>query len=38
MKIKIGIRVDKEKGSEDRGNYSKYSGTTKEEATSAWES
>lgn len=38
MKIKIGIRVDKEKGFEDMGNYLKYFGIINEEVIFVWES
>lgn len=38
VKIKIGIRVDEEKGFEEIRNYSKYYGNSKEEGTSSWES
>lgn len=36
-KIKIGITVDKQKGSGEMGNHSNYLGNTTEAATSIWE-
>ena len=36
VKIKIGMRVDEEKGFEEIGYYSKYYGNSKEEGPSSW--